>query len=120
MLHATERLTGPRYLDADIANRVKDATIKRYRLALQRFLSFLLRNKYFPSVPAEFDDLLVEWKHTDVVTKSTFEGAIAAIEFTLPTFKGELKWARAVAAAWEINEPVSHKNAAFVAVHMAA
>ena len=48
MLRATERLTGPRYLDADIANRVKDATIKRYRLALQRFLSFLLRNKYFP------------------------------------------------------------------------
>ena len=61
-----------------------------------------------------------------MVTKSTFEGAIAAIEFTLPTFKGELKWARAVAAAWEINEPVSHKKplpegaAAFVAVHMAA
>ena len=52
MLHATERLTGPRYLDADIANRVKDATIKRYRLALQRFLAFLLRNKYFPSVSA--------------------------------------------------------------------
>ncbi len=91
MLHATERPTGPRYLDADIASRVKDATIKRFRLALQRLLSFLLRNKYFPSVSAEHDDLLVEWKHTDVVAKSTFERAIAAIEFSLPTFKGELE-----------------------------
>ena len=81
MLHATERPTGPRSLDADIVSRVTDATIKRHRLALQRFLSFLLRNKYFPSVSAEFDDLLVEWKHTDVVTKNPFEGASASIEF---------------------------------------
>ena len=53
------------------------------------FLVFIFcpSNKLFPSVPAEFDDLFVEWKHTDVMTKSTFEGAIAAIEFSLPTFK---------------------------------
>ena len=91
MLHATERPTGPRYLDADIVSRVKNATIMRFRLALQRVLSFLLRNKYFPSVAMEFYDLLVEWKHTDVVAKSTFERAIAAIEFSLPPFKGELE-----------------------------
>ena len=78
---------GPRYLDADTVSRVKDATIKRYWWALHCFSPlFCCATNTFLSVPAEFDDLFVEWKHMDVMTKSIFEGAIAAIEISLPTF----------------------------------
>ncbi len=44
----------------------------------------------------EFDDLLIEWKISELPTKSQFEGAVAAIEHVIPQFKGELKWAKTV------------------------
>ena len=77
--------------------------LKRYRKDMQPFLTFIFDNKYWPETPAEFDDLLVEWRHSRKVKKSTFEGAVAAVEFALPSFKSQLPWSRAVIHSWGIS-----------------
>ncbi len=119
--------SGPRYLDPLIVARAQDTTIKKYRAALARFLSFLRRNNYRPQRSHEFDDLLVEWHHAEPgVRKGHFEAAIASLEFVLPAFKGRLPWSRAVAASWSVSADANHKvpmgegPAVFIGVNMAA
>ncbi len=70
--------TGPRGLDPHIRQRITEQPLHRYRAALRKCLGLVVRNNFdFYSI-AEIDDLVVEWKHVDRVSKADFEAAIAS------------------------------------------
>ena len=76
--------SGPRFLDSEIAAKLKDATTKKYRAAVSQFLGFITDFGFCISCAAELDDLLVEWKHCRRIKKNLFQEAIAGVEFVLP------------------------------------
>ena len=113
-------------MDAHQASRVTDQTTQRYRASLKPFLKFLIDQRFAPEEAAEFDDLLVEWKRSGAVTKSNFEGAVAAIEFACPQLKGRLPWARSVIHSWSVVHQAAHTvpmcegPARLVGIHLSA
>lgn len=100
--------TGPRGLDPHIKARLTDGSLKRYRTCIQRFLAFIIDNKFDFSDYGEIDDLLVEFKNACAVSKADFETTIAAIEFALPGAKGQLPWSRTVAKSWSSSHVPQH------------
>ena len=83
-------------------------------------------NQFQPAFANQFDDLLVEWKHSAKPSKANFECAVAALEFVLPQLRNHLPWAHAVVHSWAITHTPKHKipmgeaPATFIAAHMAA
>ena len=120
--------TGPRFLEPHQAARIQDASSQRYRRAVAPFLEFLISFNFNPVEPAEFDDLIVEFKHhlQNKLTKSSFEGLIAGVEHVLPSLKGKLPWAHTVANSWsavystEHTVPMCAGPADLIGPHMAA
>ncbi len=120
--------SGPRFLDPHQAARIKDATTQRYRKALAPFLAFLVDNRFSPVTAPEFDDLVVEFKNAEFsrITKSSFEGLVAALEHVLPQLCGNLPWSHAVIDSWsaictaEHTTPMCSGPAALIGAHMAA
>ena len=120
--------SGPRFLDPHQAARIKDATTQRYRKALAPFLAFLVDNRFSPVTAPEFDDLVVEFMNAEFsrITKSSFEGLVAALEHVLPQLCGNLPWSHAVIDSWsaictaEHTTPMCSGPAALIGAHMAA
>ncbi len=120
--------SGPRFRDPHQAARIKDATTQRYRKALAPLRAFLADNRFSPVTAAEFDDLAVEFKNVEFsrITKSSFEGLVAALEHVLPQLRGNLPWSHAVinsrraVCTAEHTTPMCSGPAALIGAHMAA
>ena len=110
--------SGPRFLDLHLAAQINDAP----------FLAFLVDNRFSPVTAPEFDDLVVESKNAEFsrITKSSFEGLVAALEHVLPQLCGNLPWSHAVIDSWsaictaEHTTPMCSGPAALIGAHMAA
>ena len=106
------RDSGPRQIDPHVAGSLRPQSSAQYRAALAGFLAFLAFYQLFPSQPWEVDDLLVEYKNDNLwskpPTKKQFENLIAAVEKTMPTFKGQLLYARAALNSWRVLVRPSH------------
>ena len=70
---------------------IADSSAKRYRAAAANVADFLVKN--FPDAEGgeDLDDALMEWKHMMRPSKTDFEVAIAAVEFTLPQLLNKLR-----------------------------
>ena len=100
--------TGPIHLDPHIASKITQLSIDRYRKCLRLFLGYIIKSGFVINDVAELDDLLVEWKNHDSVSKSNFEGAVACVEMALPAAKHHLPWSRAVVKAWSVSHVARH------------
>ena len=108
-----QRFSGPRQIDPHVAASLRRQSSKtQYRTALAAFLAFLAYYNLAPSQPWEVDDLLVEYKNDNMwaapPTKKQFENTIAAIEKAMPTFRGQLLYARAAMNSWRVLVKPSH------------
>ena len=83
---------GLRRASPTLAARYKNKTIAGYQYYLTRFITWLLFVKVVPEEPYQWDDMLVEYRHgsddAPVVSKSSFEKCVSALEFVLPHLKG--------------------------------
>ena len=119
-------MTGPRFLDPHQSTRIQDSSTKKYRRALMPFIAHLVDHGFCPATSLEFDDLIVEFKNDQRITKSHMENLVAAVEHVLPTFKGQLVWSHTVLSSWsatyvtEHTVPMCALPAAYIAAHMAA
>ena len=90
------------------------------------FLNYLVRIFFSPSSSSQFDDLLVEWKNEDRVSKAHFDTCIAALEYVLPQLRSHLPWSHAVSHSWAVVYVPEHKvplgelPAVYIAAHLAA
>ena len=88
--------------------KVLPSTLRRYREALRPFVAYLLENIFSPSEAAEWDDLLMEYKHEHTPRRAAFEALVAALEFANPRVKGGLTWCRVTLTGWAISAPIHH------------
>ena len=100
--------TGPRGMDPHLNSKLTAATIKIYRLRAGRFMAFIIASKLHFRDASELDDLIVEFENSVNLSKSEFDGTIAAVEHVLPHCKGGLRWAHAVSKAWAVTATPSH------------
>ena len=100
--------TGPRSADPHHLKKVQVSTLTRYREALRPFVYLLVASRFNPVTPAEFDDLLMEYKFEFTPKRSAFEALVASLEFASPLCKGHLSWCRATLAGWSIADPIHH------------
>ena len=100
--------TGPRGADPHHLRKVLPSTLKRYRDALRPFVAYLVENRFSPSEPAEWDDLLMEFKFEHTPRRAAFEALVAALEFANPHVKGGLPWCRATLTGWSVADPIHH------------
>ena len=84
----------PRRLEPDIASRVKEVTLARYRSSAQTFVTFCRSEGLAPASATDFDETLVEMKLGLDMKPAAFEVLVAAVEFFFPRFKGSLIHAR--------------------------
>ena len=82
--------------------------MRRYQACVLGFTTWCVKEGFDPSLPEEYDDLLVEWKNATSVGKPTFEGAVAAVEFFYPRMRGQLGWSRSVLTGWGIHHVARH------------
>jgi hypothetical protein len=100
---------GPRRLDEHQLKNMSSLTLDRYRLSLKPFLDFLDKNNFSPTVPDEWDDLLVEYKNSGAkCSKSQFEQVVFALEFCFPRLKFSLSWSHAVLQGWSSSHIPKH------------
>ena len=108
MLSKLSRPCGPRRLDPNHAARVREQTLEVYRKSGRQFADWAADLNYEPQDAAEWDDLLVEWKNESGVTRSHFEATVASLEFFMPRLRGQLAWAHAVKAGWNVGHQAKH------------
>ncbi len=100
--------------------------VRKYRKAWRPFLSFITEYRYWPETNGEFHDLFCEWRHSRSIYKAAFESAVAAVELSLPQFRGQLPWCRALIHSWAIvhvpqpKVPLGKGPAVHTGVHTAA
>ena len=90
--------------------KVREATLRVYRKAITIFVAWYVGlNLRWHSV-AQLDALLVEFKNSPQarVTKSQFQGLVAAVELLLPWTKRCLPWSHAVLNGWSISAGIAH------------
>jgi hypothetical protein len=69
----------PRRLDPDIASRVKEVTLARYRSSAQTFITFCGLEGLAPVSATDFDETLVEMKQGLDMKPAAFEVLVAAV-----------------------------------------
>ena len=95
-------------------------------MGVGKFMQFICERNLSFSAYEELDDLLVEYKHSQLPTKSEFEAAVAGVEYAIPQAKARLPWSHAVLAAWNVVHqpkhtiPMTEGPAVFIGCHMAA
>ena len=76
--------TGPRFLDPDQEAKILSSTVERYQQAVGLYIKFLSDNGFGPTCAAEHDDLMVEFKNAEKLSKAQFESLVAGVEFAQP------------------------------------
>ena len=113
-------------LDAHQAAAITDSTLQRYKRAAGKFSEFMIALDMVPFGAEDWDDALVLYKQAARVSKTDFEGAVAAVEFFFPRFRGGMKRSRAVIKGWTIwhvprhTVPLGRAHSTLVAVHLSA
>ena len=119
-------LTGPRRLDFHQASKILPKSHDRCKRSIVKYLDYLMRNKFNPETWEEHDDLMVEYKIEENITKSEMEALVAGFELVFPRAKGSLVWSRACLAGWSVvhnpkhTVPLCRGPAHLMAAHMAA
>ena len=114
----------PRRLDVHVAAKVTAGTLTRYREGARMLSVWAIPKGYTPSTSAEWDDVLMEFKSDQYISKANFTNVVAALEFFFPHLKGTLKWSHQALAGWNIAEPIKHTvalgkvPACLVSLHM--
>ena len=98
----------PLAIDPQHSGKVKGVTLDVYKKAAKNLSTWLIDNQLSPSTSAEWDDLIVEWKHHTQPTKTEFCNALAAVEFFFVCYRGQLSWSHQVKAGWEIQHTPTH------------
>lgn len=112
--------------DSDAASSVLERTRATYQRQGLAFALWLKQWGLRPESADEWDDLLVEWKNAAAVSKNSFSGAVAAVEFYFPMYRGHLPWSHHVLKGMNIvhvpkhTVPMMYKYACFFAVHFVA
>ncbi len=93
--------TGPRRLDEHQAKKITAETTRRYQRSAAAFVAWLDEHGLRPHGAAEWDDLLVEYKveHPEL-SRASFLGTLAAVEWFFPHFRHQLHWSHAVVQGW--------------------
>ena len=102
------RRAGPRHLDPHQLQRIKPATLSRYRTVLSLFVHWLHALGHNPLFSDEVDDLLSDYKSAMEITKSNFESLGSSVEFVFPRWEGEPYWAHAVMNGWKVAHTPAH------------
>ena len=71
-------------------------------------MEWLLRHGFRPCYAHEWDDLVVDFKNLQKVSRSQFGQLVSSIEFFFPRFKGQLVWSRAVLSGWDFSSSIKH------------
>ena len=79
-------LCGPRRLDHHQLAKVKVSTADRYRKVVAPFVAWLRSHNLNPVFSDELDDLMMEYKVEESITKANFEALVAATEFVFPSW----------------------------------
>ena len=98
----------PLYLDSTARCKITQKTIDVYRCSVSSFTSWLLANQLGPQNAQQWDDLIAEWRHATQPSKTDFCNTVAAVEFFFPVYRGELKWAHAIKAGWDVSHVPNH------------
>ena len=87
---------------------IADSTLKRYRQVVVAFHCFLML--FFPMAEGveDVEDALMEYKQRETLSKGDFESLVAALEFSNPSWKRKMNWARAVLRGWAISHQTRH------------
>ena len=118
--------TGPRFLDPDQEAKILSSTLERNQQAVGLYIKFLSDNGFGPTCAAEHDDLMVEFKSAEKLSKAQFESLVAGVEFAQPQMKGSFPWSRAVLSGWATRVqakhtvPLSSGPAHLISAHLAA
>jgi len=100
---------GPRSVDAIQEERVTERTRETYRVHAARFTRWALEMELHPATAEDWDDLLVEYKHShEKLTRSEFAYTTAAVEFFFPRLRGELRWTHSLLSGWTIHHATKH------------
>eukprot|EP00959_Pyramimonas_sp_CCMP1952_P197395 4128128-Pyramimonas_sp.AAC.1 len=59
--------------------KIQPRTLITYRAAAMKFANYLDRRGFVPDGPEQWDDLLVDCKNDEKLTKCNFECAVAAV-----------------------------------------
>ena len=98
----------PGKLDPDHARSVKPATLQTYQKHLKKFVEFLHSERLRPQGMGELGALIVAYKQQHSISRSNFEGLLAALEFFLPQIKGSLLWSKRVGKGLAVQQQVHH------------
>ena len=65
---------------------------------------------FFPMAEGveDVEDALMEYKQQETLSKGDFESLVAALEFSNPSWKRKMNWARAVLRGWAISHQTRH------------
>ena len=115
----------PGKLDPDHARSVKPATLQTYQKHLKKFVEFLHSERLRPQGMGELDALIVAYKQQHSISRSNFEGLLAAIELFLPQIKGSLLWSKRVGKGLAVQQvhhtiPLTLRPAKLVAALLAS
>ncbi len=116
----------PRRLDPDQQHKISAVSLKRYRSALQGFVSFIIENNMLPHDLEHIDCLVVEYKNREDLSKNQLACLIASLEFFFPQIKGLLAWSKQVSVGQTVQHkthhtvPIISAPAELFATHMAA
>ena len=93
---------GLRVLDPQQAAKITTATLDTYRKATFPFTTWLFDNHCSPNNSGEWDDLMVEYKNSEGLTKSRFQNLVAAVSFFFPRMAPDFKWSKSVIKGWDV------------------
>ena len=116
-----------KFADPDFLARIRPKTLETYKKTLLVFTNWAVAEGASPQEPEDWDDWLLEFKHSHPdLKKSTFVVIMTAIEFFLPHVKRHLHWSHAVAKGWTRRVAINHtvpltmRPAKLIAIHMAS
>ena len=99
---------GPLRPDPLTLARRDPRTIDQYQRHIRLFLEWCEHHGVRADEPEELDDLCVEYKNMEGLTKSQFLYLLAAVQLACPGAKGKLPWSTQIARDWEVQAPVEH------------
>ena len=98
----------PRRPDPASLHRRRPETLVVYRRALTQFMHWIEAYNLVFETPYEVDDLLVEWRFQEQISKAVFAHAVSAVEIAVPTLKGQLSWSHAIMRDLVLATPSVH------------
>ena len=99
-----------RRLHPDLAARVSEITLRRYRKELDRFLVFIedRLDAHIIETPEDLDDMIFHYRDDVALSRTRHITLIAAIEFHIPRWKGQLIDSKQAVKGRQRQDPTKH------------